>query len=479
LLGWYARGDAQTAHGLERQMSGIVTNDTQETRDALNCEADMMTALSRLFGAAYRKGRRDERKTHAATERQGQNERVSDDAPTQHGFGEGLVERLAVAIRNAYSGGWEFDPEHVRNAARKDALTILSEFAKMPCELPGIGDVLAEWERFEGITVGLRARTVLDMVRARLAPVLAAKDAEIEKWRGRAFEDQQTSSVQAVECAALRKELAELKSRTPANSCTGAERQQYETTIEQQRKRIEEQGGAIAELLTHKDAMRSRMAELEVTARMSTEQEFLREKHVAELEKQADATSAYMAECRGLLKERAARIEDLERRLAEATAVPTVDGKTPGQLLVTRMDGESFWDRLTPEEQAITERAALAVLRAFGQNAAEALGRVRVRLAEASFAGEITLGDMYRTVDDELAKLGGTKTPNINSIVGKRAIELFVGTDKYTITLEEHDSATVSAARAENPFIQGYVDDIDAAAFWGKCVVAAVKRAAP
>mgnify|MGYP005614517203 CR=1 FL=1 len=33
------------------------TNDTQEARDARECEVDMMTALSRLFGEAYLRGR--------------------------------------------------------------------------------------------------------------------------------------------------------------------------------------------------------------------------------------------------------------------------------------------------------------------------------------------------------------------------------------------------------------------------------------
>jgi hypothetical protein len=147
------------------------------------------------------------------------------------------------------------------------------------------------------------------------------------------------------------------------------------------------------------------------------------------------------------------RIAELEKRLVP----PTVDGKTPGVVAREAWHGED-----EPDDDAGIlvdwENAAQAVLRAFGQNAAEALGRVRERLvgmgvtpAEESLRADFlsvidsalitvygvcpkckgrgempvdapdgmkglisdcdTCKGMGRIIDDELAKLGGTTKP--------------------------------------------------------------------
>jgi hypothetical protein len=103
----------------------------------------------------------------------------------------------------------------------------------------------------------------------------------------------------------------------------------------------------------------------------------------------------------------------LEKRLAEATAVPTVDGKTPGQVafeawtsaFVALYGGKPVkWD---PPLANIWDPTAQAVLRAFGQNAVEALGRVRAAIgARFTYLRQNTLrGQALAIIDDELANL--------------------------------------------------------------------------
>ena len=121
------------------------------------------------------------------------------------------------------------------------------------------------------------------------------------------------------------------------------------------------------------------------------------------------------------------RIAELEKQLAEATKVPAVDGKTPGQVLhettelAYRQSGFDTlvpWNELSDRGKQWRNESAAAVLRAFG-NGTEALRRVRVALKDAAVVHEnesgtkfyaVHLDRAWACVDTEIANIEGAKT---------------------------------------------------------------------
>lgn len=106
---------------------------------------------------------------------------------------ERLVEKLAIAIRDAYSGGSECATESDMRRARKDARTVLAELAKMgaetiPCDDDTAEEVANDCARKGGCNKAtvydiVAVRHALQWAHARATPILAAKDAEIERLR--------------------------------------------------------------------------------------------------------------------------------------------------------------------------------------------------------------------------------------------------------------------------------------------------------
>jgi hypothetical protein len=233
--------------------------------------------------------------------------------------------------------------------------------------------------------------------------------------------------------------LARALGTTPANEVQNAERAQYEATIEQQRAKIEElekqrsdnvakcelfddwiavlrplrkgdeRYGQVLDRLVCGDSASKRIAELEAQLASEIKERQVCQGNMRELEKsQAELT---------------ARIADLLQLLDDATAVPTADGKAPGQVafeawtsaFVALYGGKPVkWD---PPLANIWDPTAQAVLRAFGQNAAEALERVRDVLCKRP-ALNLVFGIEYVTIpqvraafDSKLAELGGKTKP--------------------------------------------------------------------
>lgn len=102
----------------------------------------------------------------------------------RHTFPVELIARLRIvqqkAIRESLERGGECHPDVALCA-------VLSELAKAPMGLPNESDVLDAW--FDGNRPSIpswhreRSAVVVSMIRARIAPVLAAKDAELFELR--------------------------------------------------------------------------------------------------------------------------------------------------------------------------------------------------------------------------------------------------------------------------------------------------------
>jgi hypothetical protein len=357
----------------------IETNDTQEARDARECEADMMTALSRLFGEAYLRGRAQGRDDHRREEIR--NEPCGKPYPTEDAgmpgmrccrrkghepphadcvggdglecvdpghhseptkeplgtFSDDLVERMRVAYNEGYGASKTGD--HYE-CARAGYRAILAELAKMRPDWPSEDEIRGPNQmgpNDNGIP-GIAA-----LLRDRIAPILAAKDARI-------------ATLEAANAISLGAAKA-------ANEVTNSERQQFDITIGLQKQRI---------------------AELDNLRIDADEKHAIAQQYVLSLEKRRD---------------------ELEKQLAEATKVPVVDGKTPGQVgheafLMKRfgyLAGPVYGEDVNVGEW---EAGGSAVLRAFG-NGAEALKRVREKLAANQ---EPCDGDMaYQVIDAEIA----------------------------------------------------------------------------
>jgi hypothetical protein len=329
----------------------------------------------------------------------------------------------------------------------------------MPCELPtvaqwkhvfqcgGSTDVDSQWE----------ALTAVDFVRSHLSLILAAKDTRAHEEmiaRQNAQRDEAALREQLTEANAR---IAELESCMPANEVRHSERAQYETTITQQNAKIEELRAVLDKVQTERNDVQARNTEyrdfhialhdvLHVThlglslrvdldnvlteARHSvkerddaiTEAQRLetqlqdaidvtanhwREK-VAEMEKRLVDTEASRKAADAMVDARQKRIQELEKCLVEATAVPTVDGKTPGQFLVDAYNCVSNRGLAGAESN---EQVANAVLRAFG---GEALRMVRERIDatermsnDTEYGKEwIHRGETLAIIDDEIESLG-------------------------------------------------------------------------
>ena len=152
----------------------------------------------------------------------------------------------------------------------------------------------------------------------------------------------------------------------------------------------------------------------------------VRRARIAELEKELARVRATEQERRRLeIESHKGIVADLEKRLAEATAVPTVDGKTPGEVAYeawrglpsskeyARTSGAGF-GAVSKPERGEWEAIAQAVLRAFG---GEALRKVRERIAGGSYQpsddddGEVVdLEYATQVIDSEIANIGAAIT---------------------------------------------------------------------
>jgi hypothetical protein len=215
-----------------------------------NSETSELTSVELRLGALVTaieilaRNASEQTDAHPATERQGRNGRASDTAPRQHGFDEDLVERLYVVFGDAM-GTW-----------RDGIRAIRAELAKMPVELPSADEIAQAWNR-EPSPVAPKAN-VLELVRSRLAPILAAKEAELSRLDEQTERDQlRIAELQTENAQLLDGQLSlvgEIESCAPANSCDDSARKQYEITIAQQLTKIAELEKRLAEKTAPIDA---------------------------------------------------------------------------------------------------------------------------------------------------------------------------------------------------------------------------------
>lgn len=239
---------------------------------------------------------------------------------------------------------------------------ILTELASMPCELPTADELVHAWfgrHIFKGDAVydqmHERGTQLREFVGSRVAPVLAAKDATVAQ-----YDEERNRNARIV--AAVHDAIVESKHLAL------------------------HKGDENALVTAIKDAD-TRIADLEAAQRDDAR------RHAKELS-DCDAATA--------------RIAELEKRLS----VPTVDGKTPGEVFAAEFltGGESAVPKLGNETLAKMNNGALAVLRAFG---GAALRKVRERLLvpiarmndEPIFPENIAFAEAQRIIDDEIANL--------------------------------------------------------------------------
>lgn len=179
-------------------------------------------------------------------------------------FDVDLIEKLVPIFADATRH--DIDP-------RPGVRAILSELASMPCELP-TADAIAQAWNIEPSPLPPKVNVLL-LVQSRVAPILAAKDTEIARLvqvvaAMQAAMDRHKSDAEDI----LRREaelhvvlknyalptnpkafavqyeerIADLESRAPVNSCTDAERQQYEQTIRLQVEKIMDLEKRLADL---------------------------------------------------------------------------------------------------------------------------------------------------------------------------------------------------------------------------------------
>lgn len=106
-------------------------------------------------------------------------------------FGEALVERLAQVGWDAFATRanganalrWADVVPSVMEGERAQVRAILTTLGSMPCDLPSPPEVSKLiWSDNGEELVGNKSRRVLDMIRTRVGPVLAAKDALIAQY---------------------------------------------------------------------------------------------------------------------------------------------------------------------------------------------------------------------------------------------------------------------------------------------------------
>jgi len=401
-----------------------------------------------------------------------------------YSFPDELVERLERAYRKTGSP-----------SIAVGIRAILYELAKMPVELPfdstGHGSMLdaiidaAMIRKPNESDRAVHAMTkdamyALQMVHECLAPVLAAKDATIAEqakrnveleasakkgWserdyvQTRANENPTKALIMRIEAERdeARAQVADLKTKLGAaeRSVEWHRQEMIAASIE-----LGFPGSTIEEAARAKnkahDADTMRITDLEHHAET-----------LAVLADQYKAERDYGEETRRIQVERdgvfdsvgelLTRNTDLEKRLAEATQILVVDGKTPGQVSVearriaTLHRGVAFspgWDTFdgkTVDLDAIENEAANAVLRAFGDKAV--LQRVRKAIYDIPFYDESRnrypiqiVDDAAKIIDAELARLPASEQP-ANAIVAA----LKTVRDRIDSTCEEFEVSTSSA----------------------------------
>ena len=353
-------------------------------------------------------------------------------------FPDELIARLRLvrqkAIRESLERGGECHPDVALRA-------VLSELAKALVEMPSESDVLDAW--FDGNRPSIpswhreRSAVVASMIRARIAPVLAAKDARIAE--------------QAKRIAELEKRLDD-KTRDWMNVATkydnerephrrtmgdlGAAKDKIEKDAEEKQatahayivsleKRIAElatvsEGESKAPGQSTRDAVRLFTGTLHEYApdwhslAFTSQDDWSRaeqaivvpySKRIAELEKDARIAATQ----KELLL---VSIEELKKRIAELTTPVIVDGKTPGQIDYeaygaarwTSLPSFTPWNSLDDKTKAHNEAGAQAVLRAFG---GEALRQVRTVALSCDFP------EIMRVLDTEIARIGHSRAAEL------------------------------------------------------------------
>lgn len=386
---------------------------------------------------------------------------TTNNPPTSLGnFNDALVERLARLGLIEYNrtlrdnspwcavDDWE-DMSPIEDEGRKAGIrAILAELASMPCELPTsepIERILNECDAPHRSTNLTKSRVLAEWTRNAVAPVLAAKDASLTHYR-KSFEAKQArvaemetmANESAQQYAQALTRIAGLESRAPANECSNAEREQYETTIELQKQRIAELETRWESSEMIRGAQRRNVQKLWDFLREHDDQLFTTwnptwdllsrvKTRVAELEKRLAEVETRRIEYLGKnhqqpgdLRMALDRMFALEKRVTELTAPVVVDGKTPGQVNHAAF-AHSVENHHESKGVPNWEIAARAVLRAFGNGAKtkEALEKVRVAVDKAqSFDVTNDEGnndyavledDVFKIIDAEIANIEGVK----------------------------------------------------------------------
>ena len=139
-------------------------------------------------------------------------------------FPDELVERLAKAV----TSDWESCPEYEQDRARNRVRAILSELAKMPCELPTsepLAQVLNSCDGAGQSTNFAKSMWLAQWLRINLGPILTTHKASLAHYR-KSFEVKQARVVElesaanesAQQYAQTLARIAELESRTRIES---------------------------------------------------------------------------------------------------------------------------------------------------------------------------------------------------------------------------------------------------------------------
>jgi len=338
------------------------------------------------------------------------------EAPTHCSFDDAFLDRLArvswdaqmqdEAIR-AQCPTWENYPEQFKKAGLVGLKAILAELAKVPVELP-------RWQVWQvvacGSDVDTNARHIDGYLRAQVAPILAAKDARIALLEQDQEEKMMVARHYIIE---LEKRSSELESSHSATveamqAALSMTKQDLETVIRREAE-LHVMLGNYA-LPTEPKALAR-----ELSGRQAAVEEIVHERH--ELEKrlaERDAQYETLLRCKDAMGIPRDAFCDLPARIAllKTNSVPsTIDGKTPGQVCFAAFDPNlaQFGSRV-PEDW---ERAARAVLAAFGDNAI-------ARSAQDCMPGDV-LYEAHKFVDDNFPDESNAKRYNMAALAVLRA----------------------------------------------------------
>lgn len=302
---------------------------------------------------------------------------------------------------------------------------VLSELAKAPVESPSLEDI-----RHAADSSGIFPfhQRIESMFHARVAPVIAAKDAEIKRQEQvirvqnetLAQQDTRTKETISALVAEANRDAEKHRLLLVENERLRFQMTKGQSVVDSLRSGIQDHAAANASLNEKNNELHKRIFELKKDAE---EKQATAHAYVASLEKRiAEKDEQYAASYRmyEVLVERHSELktdnESLEKRVTELTAPVIVDGKTPGQTshkarrMATLARALPFYetdiyDGKPVDNDAIEEYAAREVLRAFG---GEALRRVRDRIHAMKIAMWQDAVPLALTiVDDELAKMEG------------------------------------------------------------------------